>query len=118
MSLHTSRQAILEVLCGIAPDVEFAGRSRQRAPDRRKVLSRLAAAGLVAGASVAALIGSTSAQLAAGVKPALIDIHHPVIPPFYLAQNRGGSPAHAEGKSVLNGSRQSGGETRWRCCLG
>ena len=55
---------------------------------RRKVLRGLAAAGIGASTTIIAGPRSTSAQVTAVGKPALIDIHHHIVPPFYLAENR------------------------------
>ena len=55
---------------------------------RRRVLSGLAATGIGASAAIIAGPRSTSAQPRAMGKPALIDIHHHIVPPFYLAENR------------------------------
>src|SRR4051812_30520505 len=82
MRNHASRRFFRSCPCREGGPIAATG------TDRRKVLSGLAAAGLGAAASVIARVGSTSAQSAAAVKPALIDIHHHIVPPFYLAENR------------------------------
>jgi 6-methylsalicylate decarboxylase len=57
--------------------------------DRRTVLSGLAAVGLGASTSIIARASAVLAQTATSVsKPALIDVHHHFIPPFYIAENR------------------------------
>jgi 6-methylsalicylate decarboxylase len=53
--------------------------------NRRTLLS-----GLIAGVSAGVITRGTSAlaQPAVAPRPALIDVHHHVVPPFYLADNR------------------------------
>jgi 6-methylsalicylate decarboxylase len=53
--------------------------------DRRTLLS-----GLIAGVSAGVITRATSAlaQPAAAPRPALIDVHHHIVPPFYLVENR------------------------------
>jgi len=52
---------------------------------RREFLSKLAAVGISAAAPARTLVAQTPAVNA---KPGIIDIHHHVVPPFYLAENR------------------------------
>ena len=54
--------------------------------DRRSVLSGMIAAGV--GASTG-LIARAMPALAQPPRPALIDVHHHIVPPFYLTENRG-----------------------------
>src|SRR6266404_5416729 len=57
--------------------------------DRRSFISRIAAAGL--GALVCSGTGrfiSLFAQTPVATKHSLIDVHHHIVPPFYLAENR------------------------------
>jgi 6-methylsalicylate decarboxylase len=53
--------------------------------DRRTLLS-----GLIAGVSSGVITRATPAlaQPAVAARPALIDVHHHIVPPFYLAENR------------------------------
>ena len=84
--------------------------------DRRTVLSGLAAVGLGASASIIARASPVLAQTATRVsKPALIDVHHHFIPPFYIVENRDRIAVCAAVKSVLhglNGNRKRH-STRW-----
>jgi predicted TIM-barrel fold metal-dependent hydrolase len=56
--------------------------------DRRAVLSGMAAVGLGASASMIARAAPAIAEAPAAAKPLLIDVHHHIVPPFYLAENR------------------------------
>ena len=56
--------------------------------DRRSVLSGFAAVGLAATASLVASASGAFAQSPPVKKQPLIDVHHHIVPPFYLAENR------------------------------
>jgi predicted TIM-barrel fold metal-dependent hydrolase len=60
-------------------------RSETWGHSRREFLATLAACGITAVAHARALIGQTAAVSA---KPGMIDVHHHIVPPFYLAENR------------------------------
>jgi hypothetical protein len=61
------------------------GRSETSGHSRRELLTTLAAFGLTSVAPVGELISQTASS---GTKPSLIDVHHHIVPPFYLAENR------------------------------
>ena len=52
---------------------------------RREFLATLAAFGMTAASPARALIPQTTAV---GTQPGIIDVHHHIVPPFYLAENR------------------------------
>src|SRR5262245_24079839 len=56
--------------------------------DKRGVLSGMVAAGLAASGSILARASSALAQPSIVARPRLIDVHHHIVPPFYLAENR------------------------------
>ena len=56
--------------------------------DKRGVLSGMVAAGLAASGSILARATSALAQPSILARPRLIDVHHHIVPPFYLAENR------------------------------
>lgn len=55
--------------------------------DRRTVLTGMAAVGLAAAAPIIARAAPAAAEAPATKQP-LIDVHHHIVPPFYLAENR------------------------------
>ena len=55
--------------------------------DRRTVLTGMAAVGLAVSAPMIARAAPAVAEVPA-TKPPLIDVHHHIVPPFYLAENR------------------------------
>jgi predicted TIM-barrel fold metal-dependent hydrolase len=62
---------------------------RARSIDRRTFISRAAAAGLSASAfCLAGRFRPVYAQTLATAKKRLIDVHHHIVPPFYLSENR------------------------------
>lgn len=56
-----------------------------RGHSRREFLATLAACGITAVAPARTLTAQTAADSA---KPGMIDVHHHIVPPFYLAENR------------------------------
>ena len=56
--------------------------------DRRNVLSGMIAAGVGISAELVTHAMPALAQPAVAPRPALIDVHHHIVPPFYLAENR------------------------------
>jgi 6-methylsalicylate decarboxylase len=57
--------------------------------DRRHVLSGMIAAGVGASAGLFTKTMPAFAQPAEAPRPDLIDVHHHILPPFYLTENRG-----------------------------
>jgi 6-methylsalicylate decarboxylase len=55
--------------------------------DRRTVLTGMAAVGLAVSAPMIAHAAPAIAEVPA-TRPPLIDVHHHIVPPFYLAENR------------------------------
>ncbi len=70
-------------ITGTVGDRANGSRSETSGRSRREVFRTLAAFGLTSVAPLGELIAQT-----AGTKPSLIDVHHHVVPPFYLAENR------------------------------
>src|SRR5436305_593302 len=60
-------------------------RSNTCGHSRREFLATLAAFGITAVAPAQTLIAQTAAVNA---KPGMIDVHHHIVPPFYLVENR------------------------------
>ena len=60
-------------------------RSNTRGHSRREFLASLVAFGVTAVTPARTWIGQTAAV---GAKPGMIDVHHHIVPPFYLAENR------------------------------
>jgi len=56
--------------------------------DRRKVLSGMIAAGVGVSTELITDVMPALAQPAIVPRPVLIDVHHHIVPPFYLAENR------------------------------
>jgi 6-methylsalicylate decarboxylase len=56
--------------------------------DRRNVLSGMIAVGVGVSAELITHAMPALAQPAVAPRPALIDVHHHIVPPFYLAENR------------------------------
>lgn len=84
MRNHSQRRFFSHcICCGPA-------RSAAARVDRRSVLSGIAAVGL--GAGLAGGLGASAPSVARAepqpAKPPLIDVHHHIVPPFYLAENR------------------------------
>lgn len=65
--------------------------------DRRTVLTSMAAVGLAVSAPMIARAAPAVAEVPA-TKPPLIDVHHHIVPPFYLAENRERLAASRGGK--------------------
>ena len=62
-----------------------SSRSETSGRSRREFLTKIAAFGLTSVAPVGKLIAQTPAS---STKRSLIDVHHHIVPPFYLAENR------------------------------
>ena len=72
-------------ITGTGGDRANSSRSESSGRSRREFLTTLAAFGLASVAPVGELIGQTAASSA---KRRIIDTHHHIVPPFYLAENR------------------------------
>jgi predicted TIM-barrel fold metal-dependent hydrolase len=70
---------------GAGGDRGNSSRSKTFGRSRREFLTAVAALGLTSVAPVRELIAQT---VASSTKRSLIDVHHHIVPPFYLAENR------------------------------
>jgi ribosomal protein L28 len=72
-------------ITGAGDDRGNSSRSETFGRSRREFLTTVAAFGLTSVAPVGELIALTAAS---STKRSLIDVHHHMVPPFYLAENR------------------------------
>ena len=72
-------------ITGAGGDRANSSRSETFGRSRREFLTTVAAFGLTSVAPVGELIALTAAS---STKRSLIDVHHHIVPPFYLAENR------------------------------
>lgn len=73
------------LFAGTVGDPASRSRSETSGRSRREFLTTLAAFGLTSVAPVGSLIAQTPAS---STKPSRIDVHHHIVPPFFLAENR------------------------------
>ncbi len=83
--IQMTRQNVCRPAANAGGERTNDSRSDTSGHSRREFLATLAALGMTAVAPARTLIAQTAAVTA---KPGMIDVHHHIVPPFYLAENR------------------------------